>query len=244
MTAIALAMPEEWAGLAPHMPDAVPEIIAGRQLFRGQLGGAQAAVFLTGSGPAAANAAGRECLAALRPDRLVIAGFGGGLAPGPGAGDLVAATTVSAAGNGPSLPSDASMLAAAAAATPAGAALYEGPLITVRDVITSAAGKQRLWDETAAVAVDMESAPLAQAAASAGLPFLAVRCITDAAGEAMPLDFNRYLGADGQLRRGAIVMAVLRRPQLIPGLVRLGRNSGRAARHLGAFLEALCREMG
>lgn len=244
MTAIALAMPEEWAGLQPRLSDAVMDTLAGRRVYHGRLEGAPAAVFLTGSGPAAAESAGREILPALLPDRLVIAGFGGGLAPGPGAGDLVAATTVSEAGNGPSLPCDPCMLAAAAAATPAGAALYQGPLITVREVITSAADKQRLWDETAAVAVDMESAPLAEAAAAAGIPFLAVRCITDAAGEAMPLDFNRYLDATGQLRRGAIVLAVLRRPQLIPGLVRLGRNSGRAARHLGAFLAALCREMG
>jgi hypothetical protein len=108
-------------------------------------------------------------------------------------------------------------------------------------VVVTASEKALLRKETGADAVDMESAAIAGKAAEWGVPFYAVRAVSDRAEEDMPLDFNAYRDAAGRFSRARISLAALARPfTAIPALLRLDRNCRIAAESLGDFF-ADCR---
>jgi len=88
-------------------------------------------------------------------------------------------------------------------------------------------------------AVDLETAAWARVAGELGVPYLAVRAVSDTASETLPVDFNRLRGADGRVRRSAVVLEAVRRPRLIPGLFDLGRRTRRCAERLADSVEAI-----
>jgi len=130
-----------------------------------------AAVMRTGMGPDRAAAA--ALAAARKPAKAVaVLGFCGALAPDLKPGDIVVADELRGA-NGPFACDGAD--AVASALQDAGLTARRGPLVSVREI---ARGRRR--DELAAdgsIAVDMESAWLAPAAA--GRPFAALRAVVD-----------------------------------------------------------------
>ena len=124
-------------------------------------------VLRTGMGPARAAAAAAAVAGA---DALIVAGVGGGLAASIRPGDLVVATEVR--GRAGSFHSPSAPLLAGALRR-LGLTVHTGPLHTCGRLLGDAA--RRRLAETGAIAVDMESAPLA--AAAAGRPFVALRAI-------------------------------------------------------------------
>ncbi|HEX2789181.1 MAG TPA: hypothetical protein VHN17_02005 [Steroidobacteraceae bacterium] len=73
-----------------------------------------------------------------------------------------------------------------AAALPAHAAVTAGGLLSSVQPVATAELKARLFRDTQAVAVDMESAAVAQVAADHGLPFITLRVIVDSATVSLP----------------------------------------------------------
>jgi adenosylhomocysteine nucleosidase len=88
----------------------------------------------------------------------------------------------------------------------------------------------------------METAGAAQIAEERGVPWLALRAVTDGIADALPFDFDAYTDAEGNVNRNQIVLAALTRPWKIPALIQLGGRSARAARNLATFLETLLQE--
>jgi adenosylhomocysteine nucleosidase len=82
----------------------------------------------------------------------------------------------------------------------------------------------------------MEAAGVAEVAAARGVPFAAVRVVTDALEHDLPLDFNRCIGPRGDMRGVSLAAQLACRPRALPGLLRLGHHSLFAARRLAAFL--------
>jgi hypothetical protein len=114
-------------------------------------------------------------------------------------------------------------------------------LHSIDRVAITAAEKRELRERTGASAVDMESAAIARKGSAWGVPFFAIRAVSDTAHEDMPLDFNQYRSADGRFSRSRIAMAALIRPlSRIPALLRLDRNCRIAAESLGDYF-AHCR---
>jgi adenosylhomocysteine nucleosidase len=72
------------------------------------------------------------------------------------------------------------------AALQAHARLTAGALLSSPVPVAAAGLKARLFQETRAVAVDMESAAVAEVAADHGLPFVALRVILDTARDSLP----------------------------------------------------------
>jgi adenosylhomocysteine nucleosidase len=66
---------------------------------------------------------------------------------------------------------------------------------------------------------------------------VAIRAISDEAGEDLPLDFNRTLTLSGDIHVPAIVKEVIRKPWIIPRVIRFAGRSRRAARELALFLD-------
>jgi adenosylhomocysteine nucleosidase len=149
-------------------------------------------------------------------DRILSVGFCGALDPALRIGDIVVSGEVPKG---------------------VGASFVQGDVVSVDRVAITAQNKRELREATGASVVEMESAAVAQRARDWNIPFGCVRVVSDAAGEDLPLDFNRYRDADGRFERTRIALAALGRPfTVLPGLVRLGRHCRQAAEQLGEFL--------
>lgn len=177
------------------------------------------------------------------PRILVVCGFAGGLAASVGAGDLVLATSVlhSADSGLQTETPDPTLTALAQTLVLPGVALHSGPLLTQDRIVTTAREKRAIAHSSEALALDMETLGAVGVARDRGVPWLAVRAVSDSVNDDFPLDFNQIADANGDVDRGRVVRAALLRPQSIPGLIRLGRRSALAAKNLTLFLEALLR---
>ena len=138
----------------------------------GELPGAS--VLRTGMGPdcariAAARALGHDASA------LAVAGLCAGIAPDLRAGDVICATEILRPGGASGRPSPGALLVAALRRR--GLRVHVGPLVSTERIL--GAGERRRL-EGDALAVDMESAWLADGAA--GRPLAVVRVVADAAG--------------------------------------------------------------
>jgi adenosylhomocysteine nucleosidase len=81
----------------------------------------------------------------------------------------------------------------------------------------------------------MESCGAARAASEAGVPFLAVRAVSDTVEEDLPLDFNLFM-KEGGMDWARFIPFMVTHLGILPKLLNLGRNTGVASRNLaGAF---------
>lgn len=114
-----------------------------------------------------------------------------------------------------------------------------GLILGGEEVAATPAAKQALHRQSGAVAVDLESGAVAEACLSAGRPFAVLRAIADPAERGIPLLATAGLGADGSTRPLAVACGLLRRPQDLPALVRLGLETRAALSALGAAVAIL-----
>lgn len=163
---------------------------------------------------------------------LLSFGSAGALSPDLAPGDIVLADAV-VAPSGERYATDApwrGRVDAAARQVFAGATL---PMLGAiagsdRPVLTPRA-KSLLSATSAAVAVDMESHAVAQVAAAARLPFLAVRAIVDSADRTVPEAAFRAMGPTGRIKPWPLFAGLLERPMMVRDLWRLAHDA-RAAR--------------
>ena len=104
------------------------------------------------------------------------------------------------------------------------------------DMIVQSARKKAELVASGAVAVDMESAAVAEVAADCGARFYCLRVISDTADADLPLDFNRALRRDGSLSVWNLVSQAALRPGAWKGLLRLRRDASLAAAALARCL--------
>ncbi|MBA3563869.1 MAG: hypothetical protein H0W33_07660 [Gammaproteobacteria bacterium] len=104
-----------------------------------------------------------------------------------------------------------------------------GALLQSGQLLDTAEAKARARKQTGASAADMESGAVADVAAAAGLPFVAIRAVIDRASDNLPL----ALDAEGRWRTAAIMRGILHKPGNIAALISLGIGSGAVYRSLG-----------
>jgi hopanoid-associated phosphorylase len=109
-----------------------------------------------------------------------------------------------------------------------------GPLACVDEPVLTAADKRELHEATGALAVDMESAGLADAAHDLGLPFVVLRAVLDESDADVPGPLARSLGPHGSVDGLRLTRELLRRPWLIGGMIGLGVRQRRAVAALRA----------
>jgi nucleoside phosphorylase len=110
-----------------------------------------------------------------------------------------------------------------------------GTFYTADRVIARAEEKGSLG--AIADAVEMESGEILLEAAAFGARVVAVRAISDASDEDLPIDFNAVATEDGDVSIPKILRKVVSSPGSIPSLIRFGQQSKRAAESLAEFLE-------
>lgn len=167
----------------------------------------------------------------LRPfDLVVSAGACGALAPELSVGDLVV----------PELVVDAAGQRWPTA--PVKRVARAGTLLTVGEVVETAAQKSRLWLETGARAVDMESAPILAWAAERGVPGAVIRAVSDGAERGVPAALAASVGDDGRVRPLRAVTAALTRGTAFSDLMELRAGTEAALKTVAGALAALARE--
>jgi adenosylhomocysteine nucleosidase len=109
--------------------------------------------------------------------------------------------------------------------------VVSGSMLSMALAIDAVADKARLFRETGAVAVDMESVSIAEVAAAHGLPFIAVRVIVDTAQDVLP---SAVLAAsrDGEVNVVRLVLRLAAKPTDLIALLRLARRYRAATRSL------------
>ncbi len=204
-----------------------------------EIGGAQVGVVLTGIGPRQAalkiseivwdsNQTARICISA---------GLAGGLRPEYRVADVLAARTVSSGGaqglrESRVIECDPSLVALAGEH----GARIAGRVHTAGRVISTAGEKRMLGAE--ADAVEMESFEVVKESVEYGVRSVVIRAISDTVHEDLPLEMDRILTGDGRVSRSKVLGQLARRPWALPGLLRLGARSKRAAEALASFLDA------
>lgn len=102
-------------------------------------------------------------------------------------------------------------------------------------VVAGEEEKQRLAETYAASLVDMEAAAVARLAQMRGIPFYAIKGVSDGFHDKLP-DFNPFIAPDGHFRTARFTLYALLRPWHWPALVRMGENSKRASSGIAAAL--------
>lgn len=102
--------------------------------------------------------------------------------------------------------------------------LHRGTLAESTVVLDSRAEKIALFQRTGATAVDMESASIALVAKAAGVPFMAIRAITDGPEMAIPQSILNSIDEFGRACLFKLFPYLTKRPAELMALVRLRRN--------------------
>jgi adenosylhomocysteine nucleosidase len=192
-------------------------------LFHGRIGSTEAVAIAAGMGAAAATHACAAILAAGSIDTLVSVGYAGSASCGLTPPQACAVREVIDAATGECFATDLPT-------APAPGQLKPQRLITL-DRVASPDEKRRLAAQHQAVLVDMEAAAVARFARDHNLRFLCFKAVTDGANDKLP-DFNRFTGADGQLRMPAFLAYLARHPQYWGAVRTLASNSRAASREL------------
>jgi adenosylhomocysteine nucleosidase len=223
-TVIIAALERELRPLIKHWPS-ITITHEGRDftLFEGK----HAAVIIGGIGPEAARAAAEAIIVQLSPDLLISAGVAGSLVPELHVGETIFPTTVIDT-------QDGSRHETAIHDAPLGKTPLARTVLASYPEIAGAAQKQQLAKSYGAHAVDMEAAAVARAAQVHGLPFLAVKAISDELDFELP-DMSQFIRG-GQFQTARFLPYVAIRPWLWLRVFRLARNTRIASENLCAWL--------
>jgi adenosylhomocysteine nucleosidase len=102
---------------------------------------------------------------------------------------------------------------------------HVGPIYGSWTIVTTAAEKQALRKRTGALAVDMESGPVARVAMEAGVPFIALRAVADPVTHGLPPAALLPLDEQGRPNLPAVFWSILTNPLQIPALIGTGNQT-------------------
>jgi adenosylhomocysteine nucleosidase len=170
-------------------------------------------------------------------DVCISSGLAGALRQKHRPGDVLAPGKVHATNRKKVIPADADLLEMA---TACGAKVADA-FYSVDRVLVLSSEKSEL--SARADAVEMESGDIMLEAVAFGARVIAIRAISDAVEEDLPVDFNRVTTEAGQVSIPKIVAQAAAHPGSIPALIRFGRQSRNAAERLAIVLDAFIEKL-
>jgi nucleoside phosphorylase len=115
----------------------------------------------------------------------------------------------------------------------------QGVLLTVDRIVRFAADKHRIGED-GVDAVEMEAAAVARFANENGVPFAALKAVSDTVHEDMPVNFSKAQRPDGTLRMTSVLAQAVARPLTsLPALRRLEKAARLCSQRLGEVMMGL-----
>jgi len=201
-------------------------------LFKANFGSNEVTVLLTGIGGENAEKA-MQTLPIEIHDVCISTGLAGALDASLKRGDVVVARTSKTIDQKLRVESDAVLVDFAVAC---GARAVKISL-TSEKIVATADEKQEL--SRSGSIVEMESSHVLAAAEKHHVPAVAVRAISDAADEDLPVDFGRIMDSRGHLKYGGVLKEVGLHPYRLAPLMKFAGQSRAAAGSLANFLDRL-----
>jgi hypothetical protein len=90
----------------------------------------------------------------------------------------------------------------------------------------------------------MESFRILEEAQRRGIPSVAIRVIGDAVDEALPIDFDQAVRADGTVNLMNLAVQAMKAPSRWPALLLFGCRQRSAVRELAGFLDRFVSTLG
>jgi nucleoside phosphorylase len=194
-------------------------------------------VLLTGVGGRRAWAEATKLIWDGNVDICISSGLAGALRGEHRPGEVLAAKEVHATNRKKVIPSNPSLLALARAC---GAKVVDA-FYGVDRVLVRSSEKSELGAK--ADAVEMESGDIMLEAVAFGAKVIAIRAISDAVEEDLPLDFNRVTSESGELRVSKVLAQAAAHPGSIAKLIRFGWQSRSAAQKLAMVVDACIQKL-
>ena len=208
---------------------AVLGIVAALEMERRWIGAPEPLIEVSGGGEERAGAAARRLLE-RGASALVSWGVAGGLDPDLEPGTVVLPDVVVHT-DGSSQEVDLAWRDRLVTRLQGQVFTSTSPLVHSTQPVTAPAEKTELHRNTGAAAVDMESAAVAVLAYEAGIPYIVVRVVVDAAGVRLPEVALTMCDEGGRLKKSAVLRLIFR-PSEWRGMLRLGRANGAAGRSM------------
>ena len=120
--------------------------------------------------------------------------------------------------------------------------MVRGTMACPTEVLRNAREKHALADRSGAIAADMESAAIGGVAREAGLPWIVVRAVSDAADTVVPISVSNAIDQAGALNMGRLILELIASPGDIaafPALARGMQLAGRTMRSVAPLLESV-----
>ncbi|WP_422926474.1 nucleoside phosphorylase [Singulisphaera sp. PoT] len=198
-------------------------------IIEGELGSKLVVVIIAGMGSERIRQGAQLLLDGHRPRWIFSVGFAGALNPELARLDLVLADEVLDLESGRfaidvAIPSDSRFRS-----------VHTGKLLTVDQIIATAAEKAELRSRTGADIVDMESSAVASLCSERSIRFLSIRVVSDDARSDLPPEVVSMLTQSGSYRVGAALRALWKRPSSIKDFWALHEHAQEAADRLATF---------
>lgn len=194
-----------------------------RPVYRARVGTTEVTLTRIGIGPEMARRTTEGMIDRFAVDHVVVCGIAGGLHADLAVGAVIVPEAVLDLATGRRL-----------ATAPLGRLERRGLLATSDHLIVGDA-ELALLDAQGVEAVEMESSGVAAACEPRGIPWTAVRVISDRPDENLADgSIMQLLRLDGSIRVGGAIGLMVTKPARLPALVKLGRDSYRAASRAAA----------
>jgi len=208
-------------------------------VFLAPYGPGEVVVVQTGMGTRNAEASLNYVVKEHSPTMILSSGFGGALYDNAAIGELIWASTILLMNNGIidalDLPDRDHLFGRLSQKL----TIQEGSIITLERWMKKPDIKCAVSRPLPFPVCDMETYPLAKASLTKGLPFVAIRSITDRSHEEIPPELLGVSDESGNYSLSRALNVLLRNPSLIPRAVKLGRNSAIASHNLWRALRTL-----
>lgn len=240
---IITAMPEETAAIVRAVQQ-IRKIRSGQLIVRqARIAGHEIYLIEAGMGFANATTAARQMIEELRPDLILSAGFCGGITEGLRVGDVVLASALT-------IVSEAGLREVAVSIAPVsrefvsrqpleGCRVCSGLFATTQTIMAKSRLAALMPPDVPFPVVEMESAAIALLAAENNIPFVGLRTISDAFDEELGFSLDEFCDARMRIRIPKVLWTIVRKPYIIPQLIRLARNSRVAAASLSQAVQRL-----
>jgi len=240
--ALVAAMPDEIRALLRRVGKYRKGTLGAFTRYDFEAGNNSVVLVQSGMGLGRAGAATCALLTEVRADLVVNFGFAGAVRADTAVGELVLAREVFLLEGERFTPCPVPPNAVAARAMTAcggTGALREGAFVTSAAIEDKRRVAALLPAQAQHPVLEMETAAVVAAARQAGVPVVAIRCISDGAEEELGFSLEEFCDAELNVRPGRVLATVARKPWIVPQLIRLALNSGKAARRLAECIETL-----